>query len=256
MNNANPFGIANKNDTSGIAYGVSTQRFLFESFMQDKEYNSMSALFREFRNKGKNFENQFIETGTFAGNGVRDAWNAGFTKIRSCEKSSNWHLRSRITMLTKLEGRGLHELDIDESSRTPEQSARYGMLAAEMEKKYKNIGLYFGSSEERLNEMISDIDEPIMFWLDAHFSGGTTSKADNGTSSPLRKELDIIATHPIKEHTIIVDDFDVWEEHYGFTMEDVKDMILKINKNYVFELSTDIDVNPHKNVLFAYIGKL
>ena len=255
MNNVNPFGIANKNDTSAITYGVATQRFLFETYMIEKEYNSMSTSFREFRNKGKNFENQFIETGTFCGNGIRDAWHAGFTKIRSCEKSPTHHLRSRTTMLTKLEGH-LTELDIDESSRTPEQSARYGMIAAEMEKKYKNIGLYFGSSEERLNEMISDIDEPIMFWLDAHFSGGDTAKADNGTSSPLRKELDIIATHPIKEHTIIVDDFDVWEEHYGFTMEDVKDMILKINKNYVFELSTDIDVNPHKKVLFAYIGKL
>lgn len=247
-----PLGIANKNDTSGITYGVSTERFLVEAEEMNKDYNSMSTLFKEFRNKGKNFENQFIETGTFVGNGVRDAWIAGFTKIRSCEKSPKWHLWSRRTMLTKLEGH-MSELDMDKSSRTPEQSTRCGMLAEEIKNKYKNIGLYFGSSEETLNDMISDINEPIMFWLDAHFSGADTEKSDDGTSSPLSKELEIIATHPIKEHTIIIDDFDVWEEYYGFTMEDVKDIILKINKNYVFELSTDSGIPFDKNVLFAYI---
>ena len=59
-----------------------------------------------------------------------------------------------------------------------------------------NVILFEGSSGDLLWDMIKDIETPITFWLDAHKS----------LKSPFIKELNVIKRHPIKTHSILIDD--------------------------------------------------
>ena len=61
-----------------------------------------------------------------------------------------------------------------------------------------------GDSGEILPELLNNINEPILFWLDGHYSAGNTSKGSLNT--PIIKELVTIFQHPIKQHIILIDD--------------------------------------------------
>ena len=80
------------------------------------------------------------------------------------------------------------------------------------------IHLFLGDSNERMEEMLELIKEPSLIFLDGHFNNG----------DPLWKELEILKNHPIKTHTIIVDDM---PNYYG-NGEKVKEKLLEINPNY------------------------
>src|ERR1700733_5876002 len=75
----------------------------------------------------------FVETGTFAGGGIRKALEAGFKYVRSIDVD-NKHVQS-----TKQHFR-----------------------------KNKNVKIWVGDSAKGLWKMIKGIKVPITFWLDAH----------------------------------------------------------------------------------------
>lgn len=67
----------------------------------------------------------------------------------------------------------------------------------------KNIEFLFGDSRARLMEIVSHLETPGFFWLDAHWSGGATY--GEGDECPVVQELEIInrAAH---DHFICIDD--------------------------------------------------
>lgn len=97
-----------------------------------------------------------------------------------------------------------------------------------------SIKLYSGDSRELLWPVIENIDECITFWLDAH---GKYSKPD---SCPLLQELDVISRHPIKNHTILIDDIDKFGK-YGIDISNVKRRLKAINKQYHFREYSDCE---------------
>jgi hypothetical protein len=62
-----------------------------------------------------------------------------------------------------------------------------------------------GDSAEKLNEVLSEINEPCVFWLDAH-AGAKEGYARGEVDCPLIQELEAISKHSIKNHVITVDD--------------------------------------------------
>jgi hypothetical protein len=60
-----------------------------------------------------------------------------------------------------------------------------------------------GDSGAAINDILSRIDQPALFWLDAHYSGGIT--ADAGYD-PILKELSSIFAHSSNGHVVLVDD--------------------------------------------------
>jgi len=114
----------------------------------------------------------FIETGTFKGEGVRRAISAGFKKIYSIELSEKLY-------------RGA--------------SAKFNK-----EIKSGQVVLFNGDSTKLLPVILEKIEVRVTFWLDAHFCFGETARGD--VDVPLLKELDSIARHPIRTHTILIDD--------------------------------------------------
>lgn len=110
----------------------------------------------------------FVETGTYYGDTVEAMKNI-FNQIYSIELS-----------------RKLHE------------------KAKKRFKGVKHIELINGDSGVELEKLIRRIDRPTLFWLDGHYSGGETAKADKET--PIYEELNCIFNTIDRGDVIIIDD--------------------------------------------------
>ena len=71
---------------------------------------------------------------------------------------------------------------------------------------YCNITFHLGTSEEKLDPIISLMNGNICFWLDGHYSSGNTFQGEQ--DSPIRHELKVISRHINKfdNVAILVDD--------------------------------------------------
>lgn len=164
---------------------------------------------------GKFPNKYFVETGSLRGDGIKMALRAQFQDIRSIELSSKYAKFCR--------------------------------------KKFKNnpqVKIYHGDSGKKLLDVISDIQEPITFWLDGHYSGSDTALGDS--YSPIIRELEQIKSHPINTHTIIIDDVRQFgTKYFDFvTLQEVKEFILTINPEYHFQI---YDGFKKGDILVAYI---
>ena len=105
--------------------------------------------------------------------------------------------------------------------------------------KFDNVSVFHGDSGEVLPRVLSDIDQPCLFWLDAHYSGGSTAKADLET--PALLELVEILDHPVRQHVILIDDArkfsgtDSWP-----TIEALRSLVAGKRPDWVFEVRDDI----------------
>lgn len=142
----------------------------------------------------------FIETGSFEGDGIQAALNAGFDRVISIEVTDEYYQK-----------------------------------CVERFKGNNQVELYKGDSVKILPNVLAKIDSKIVFWLDAHYSGGTTG---NEHQFPLRYELEIIKTHieqTKKFHTILIDDIRLFKTEWKQEKLEVKDILRffrNINSGY------------------------
>ena len=168
------------------------------SYLEDVDHLSEKEIF----NIIKKNKDVFVETGSRMGNGIRWAMNH-FEKIYSIElyEPHYNHCKERFSGHTK-------------------------------------VNLYHGNSKDKLKNILQNISEPCVFWLDAH--GDRKNKEQ---TMPIFDELEIISTHHIKSHVILIDDVrlfgtrqnpgpeaDIWID---VTMDRVFKKLKKINENYV-----------------------
>jgi hypothetical protein len=165
----------------------------------------------------RRFPNQwFVETGTYAGDGVQAALDAGFPHVIS--------------------------MDVDE--------ANYNR-ALERFKDDPRVELHLADSAIKLYDIIKNIKEPITFWLDAHWSGEGSPQGI--VPIPLLYELSQIKKHPIPTHTILIDDMRCWRgiTHIrDFEEEHLLVMINSINGWYKIEYADGTESN---DVLIAHV---
>ena len=139
----------------------------------------------------------FVETGTNTGDGIRLALKAGFAEIHSIEVSGPLYEFARKKFYY-----------------------------------YDNVRLHQGDSSRALEYVIRGIDKRITFWLDAHANNLNAIADYNKT--PMLEELEAISKHPVKNHTIIIDDVDDFGQ-YGTGLEEVTNILKAINEDYQTE---------------------
>lgn len=166
------------------------------------------------RNIFKNYLNRyFIETGTYEGDAVQKALEAGFDYCYSIELSD-----------------------------------KYFRIATERFKDNPKVKIIQGDSALMLWDVIKDINGRITFWLDGHYSKGDTALGKY--CSPLIAEIEQIGRHYNNKHTIIIDDMRNWTKPgpikcccsefpcgkiYGFGYNEIMSALLKVNPIYNFE---------------------
>lgn len=165
---------------------------------------------------GQFLNKYFVETGTFSGDGISKALGAGFKHIRSVEFDLNFVNSARQRFANN-----------------------------------PNVKIIHGSSAEALWKTIMDIEEPITFWLDAHIFPPLPGK-----NCPLIEELEQIKKHPIKTHTILIDDMHcAGTAAFDFLVQaDLIAKILEINPNYKITYVPGGDEGEYpQNVMVASI---
>ncbi len=144
----------------------------------------------------------FVETGTFRGEMVYAQRNY-FDRIISIELSEELH---RIS------------------------SKRLSSL--------HNANLIQGDSAEVLNKIITEIDEPAIFWLDGHYSGFETAKGELVT--PIKRELDIILGSK-QDHILLIDDARLFNGENDYPeLKEIEARVLSEKNNYSFKVEDDI----------------
>ena len=99
---------------------------------------------------------------------------------------------------------------------------------------YKNVRVVQGDSGARLPEILAQIQEPALFWLDGHYSGTGTARGDQET--PLEEELHAIARHG-ERHVVLIDDARL----LGTGDYPTKDRVLEILRSAQSGLSARIE---------------
>jgi hypothetical protein len=105
--------------------------------------------------------------------------------------------------------------------------------------KDKSITIYQGDSGDILPKILKEIQEPAIFWLDGHYSGGITAKGNK--ICPIFEEIDAIFGGMNYNHILLIDDA---RDFNGFgdypTVEKLTNYILSKNKDYIVEVKDDI----------------
>jgi len=162
----------------------------------------------------------FLETGFHRGDGIVEALRAGFECIYSCD----------ISVFA------------------------YGWCSHRFQDHHDIVHLLLQDSREFLRDRIghadlnqggkwiTDLGQASTFWLDAHWSGGNgeVGGIDGGSPAdhPLLEELAIIGTHPLRDHTLLIDDVREFGQEPGWpSLDEVKSAIWQINPAYDFRLA-------------------
>jgi len=107
-----------------------------------------------------------------------------------------------------------------------------------------NISIYQGDSGDVLENVLVNITQPCLFWLDGHYSEGFTAKGKLNT--PIINELKHIFHHPNKNHVILIDDARCFtgEDDYP-DIASLKAIINKYDPDLQFSVANDI-IRIHK----------
>lgn len=79
-------------------------------------------------------------------------------------------------------------------------------LARKAQQRFRNdsnVRIIEADSATALKDLVPEIREPALFWLDGHYSGGNTGKGDKDT--PIMEELAAIYAADL-DHVVLIDD--------------------------------------------------
>ena len=170
----------------------------------------------------------FIETGTFLGDGVKRALDAGYKRIYSIEINEGLVTHNR---------------------------AQFAQLP--------QVTIVHGDSSKDLANLLKEVNTPATFWLDGHFSNNPLTGFNPELVCPVLQELEQIRLHapnnvPMQSHTILIDDVRLFHEtgrkldgYFQLTIDLVIAKLKEINPNYV--LAYEAGVQPN-DILTARCG--
>ena len=104
---------------------------------------------------------------------------------------------------------------------------------------YNHISIIQGDSSKVLPTILSNINQPCLFWLDAHYSEGYTAKGEKET--PIIEELHHILNNSKLNHVILIDDARMFKgKNYYTTIKELKKLISIKKPTYSFFVKKDI----------------
>lgn len=146
----------------------------------------------------------FVETGTYRGDMV-EAMKNTFTHIYSVELGEDLYKRAK-------------------------KRFRY----------HKHIKILLGDSGKVFKKLIPNLTTPTLFWLDGHYSGGSTARGEK--DSPIYEELTHIFNSPDVGHVIIIDDARCFSNpnYQGYpSLSDLEKFILSARPDVYISVEND-----------------
>lgn len=103
---------------------------------------------------------------------------------------------------------------------------------------YPNVELHHGDSGQLMPQIVAGLKVPALFWLDGHYSGGTTAKG--AMETPVSDELLAILASPVAGHVILVDDVRLFDGSHDYPQLDVFLAAIRAGGQYRAEISADV----------------
>ncbi len=150
--------------------------------------------------------NTFIETGTFLGN-TTEIQRRRFKKIYSIELSEDLYRRASKRFLP-----------------------------------YDEVQILQGNSADVLPGLMKGIQEPVLFWLDAHYSGilGGEATSRAAKDCPIYEEIDAIFADS-QQHVILIDDARDFSGSNGYpTLDQLKAYVKSKRSDFTIGVENDI----------------
>lgn len=105
-------------------------------------------------------------------------------------------------------------------------------------KHYSHIRILHGDSGQMIAKVLQELDEPCLFWLDAHYSGGITAHGVEMT--PIFDEIRHILNHPVRNHVIVIDDARLFNGTEGYpTFRALRDFVDSIDRDCLTWIEND-----------------
>lgn len=114
--------------------------------------------------------------------------------------------------------------------------------------KFNHVTILQGDSGEVLAKLLETLNEPCLFWLDAHHSSGATFKTGKGKLlTPVLSELTHILSHPKAQgHVILIDDAREFTGENDYpTIAGLKEFVFRVKPEFTLEVQDDI-IRIHK----------
>ncbi len=144
----------------------------------------------------------FVETGTYLGDMVEAMKNC-FDTIYSIELSQEFFQKAKVRF-----------------------------------KSDKHIKIIQGDSGIELENIMTNINQPALFWLDGHYSAGVTAKGQSDT--PIYKELEHILGAQDGAHVILIDDARCFGTDPEYpTVTELKEFIYSKREDYKITVCDD-----------------
>jgi hypothetical protein len=105
--------------------------------------------------------------------------------------------------------------------------------------RHRNVHIHLGDSSKVLPDLLREIHQPALFWLDGHYSGEFTARGELET--PISAELESILGHPIRNHVILVDDAREFNGTHDYpTLADLEAAVRSSRPDMSFTVKHDI----------------
>lgn len=103
----------------------------------------------------------------------------------------------------------------------------------------RTVKIYHGNSASLLPRIAGELRCPTLFWLDAHYSGHGTGRADVDT--PICQELRAIAESPVNQHVILIDDARCFDGSQDYpTLEGCQNLTKLLFPSHSFSIYNDV----------------
>lgn len=118
-----------------------------------------------------------------------------------------------------------------------------------------NVNMYCDSSPAMIKKLLPNLNGHILFWLDAHYSGGNTVRSNDDIGDPdaytaIRKELQAIKECNVQHCTILIDDI----RGFGTIINDTEYLGCWAYPSIQEVCRLGREINPHFS--FALLGDM
>ena len=110
---------------------------------------------------------------------------------------------------------------------------------------HPKVHLHQGNSATVLPQLLKSLQDPVLFWLDGHFSQGITARADKDT--PIVEEIAAIYAHNATGHVVLIDDARLFTGANDYpSLEELRRLLDKWSPGTKLHVSDDI-IRLHKH---------
>ena len=101
------------------------------------------------------------------------------------------------------------------------------------------VQLLLGDSGSLLPDVLASLDHPALFWLDGHYMGGSTARAE--LDSPVQAELSSLVRHRVRGHLVLIDDARLFDGGAGYpTLDELRAWMARERPGTRVEVEADI----------------